>query len=166
LIIEEEHTHKHFLSCGNLLHSGVVGAASPRCWALLLAPLLIHPNCWEAWCIALLGLTAVFGEVTDLPAIVAHVTSMRELLWWPDCHLLLLLCWRRVIVLMLLRAVAPELWQRSAWLSHRWCIDHAVLQRSTARTASGGSWHGPLPPLLFGRFTSLHDALLVNDSTC
>jgi hypothetical protein len=100
---------------------------------------LIHPNCWEARCIALLGLTAVFGEVTDLPTIVARVTSRRELLWWPDCHLLLLLCRRRAIVLLLLLAVAPELWQRLAQLSRGWCIDHAVLQGSTARTASGGS---------------------------
>jgi hypothetical protein len=54
--------------------------------------MLIHPNCWEAKCIALLGLTTIFGEVTNLPAIVAQVTSRRELLWWPDCHLLQLLC--------------------------------------------------------------------------
>jgi hypothetical protein len=117
LIIEEECTCKHFLSRGNLLHSGVVGVASSWCWATLLAPMLIHPNCWEARCIALLGLTAVSGEVTDLSAIIARVTSRRELLWWPDCHMLLL-CWRRVIVLLLLWAVAPELWQRSARLSH------------------------------------------------
>jgi hypothetical protein len=158
LIIEEERTCKHFLSCGNLLHSGVVGVTSPQCWA----PLLIHPNCWEARCIALLGLTAVLGEATDLPAIVARVTSRRELLWWLDCHLLLL-CWRRVIVLLLLWVVALELWWRSTRLSHGWCIDHAVLWRSTTRTTSGVSWHGPL--LLFGRFTSLHGALLVNGST-
>jgi hypothetical protein len=31
LIIEEEHTHKYFLSCGNLLHDGVVDMASLRC---------------------------------------------------------------------------------------------------------------------------------------
>jgi hypothetical protein len=33
--------------------------------------MLIHSNYWEARCIALLGLTTVFGELTDLPAIVA-----------------------------------------------------------------------------------------------
>jgi hypothetical protein len=165
LIIEEERTHKYFLSRGNLLHGGVVGAASPWCSAPLLAPLLIHPNCWEARCIALLGLMAVFGEATDLPAIVAWVTSRHELLCWPNCHLLLVLCWRRAIVPELW-AVALELWWRSARLSHRRCIDHAILQRSTARTASGGSWHGPLPLLLFSHFTGLHGALLVNGNTC
>jgi hypothetical protein len=128
--------------------------------------MLIHPNCWEARCIALLGLTTVFGKVTDLLAIVARVISRRELLWWPDCHLLLLLCWRRVIVLLLLWAVAPELWLRLAQLFRGWYIDHAVLRRSIARTASGGSWHGPLPLLLFDRFTGLHGALLVSGSTC
>jgi hypothetical protein len=68
------------------------------------------------------------------------------------------------MILLLLWAVAPELWWRSAQLSHRWCIDHAVLQRSTTKTASGGSWHGPL--LLFCCFTGLHGALLVNGGTC
>jgi hypothetical protein len=96
----------------------------------------IHPNCWEVRFIALLWLMAVFGEVTDLPLIVAQVTGWRELLWWPDCHLLR---WRRVVVLLLLWAVAPELWRRSAWLSHGWCIDHVVLGRSTAKIASEGS---------------------------
>jgi hypothetical protein len=164
LIIEEEHTYEYFLSRGSLLHGGVVGAASSWCWDPLLTPLLIHPNCWEVRCIGLLGLMAVIGKVTDLPAIVAWVTSSRELLWWPDCHLLLLLCWRRVIVLLLLWAVAAKLWWRSTRLSRGWCIDHAVLQWSTARTASRGSWDGPL--LLFGHFTGLHGALLVNSGTC
>jgi hypothetical protein len=91
LIIEEECTRKHFRSRGNLLHGGVVGTASLWCWDPRLAPMLIHPNCWEARCIALLVLMAVFGEVTNLPAIVAQVTSRCELVWWPDCHLLLLL---------------------------------------------------------------------------
>jgi hypothetical protein len=101
LIIEEERTRKYFLSHGNLLHSGVVSATNLRCWAPLLAPMLIHPNCWEARCISLLWLTTVFGEVTNLPTIVAWVTSRHELLWLPNSHLLLLLCWRRVIVLLL-----------------------------------------------------------------
>jgi hypothetical protein len=47
--------------------------ASLRCWAPLLAPMLIHPNCWKVRSIALLVLTTVFGEVADLPAIVARV---------------------------------------------------------------------------------------------
>jgi hypothetical protein len=91
-------------------------------------------------CIALLGLATVFGEVANFPAIVARVTYRCKLLWCPDCHLLLLLlCWRGTVVLLLLWAVAPELWWRAARLSHGWGVDHKVLQGSTARTASGGS---------------------------
>jgi hypothetical protein len=127
--------------------------------------MLIHPNCWKARCITLLGLTTIFGEVADLPAIVAWVIDRCQLLWWPDCHLLLLLCWRRAVVQLVLRAVAPELWQRSMRQSRGWCIDQAVLRRSTARTTTGGSWHGPLPLLLYGCFTCLHGALLVNGGT-
>jgi hypothetical protein len=138
--------------------------ASLRCWAPLLAPILVHPNSWNTRCIALLGLATVFGEVANFPAIVARVTGRCKLLWWPDCHLLLLLCWRSAVVL--LQAVAPEPLRRVAWLSRGWGVDHAVFRRSTARTASGGSWHGPLPLLLFVRFTGLHGALLVNGSTC
>jgi hypothetical protein len=122
-------------------------------------------------CIAQPGLTTVLGEVADLLAIVARVTDRRKLLGWPDCHmLLLLLCWRSAVVLLLLLlllwVIAPELRWRAARLSHGRGVDHAVLQGSTARTASGGSWHCPLPFLLFGRFTGLHGALLVNGSTC
>jgi hypothetical protein len=69
MLVEEERTHNHFLSHGNLLHGGVVGAARPWCWAPLLAPMLIHHCCWSTWCIALLGLAAVFGEVVDFPAL-------------------------------------------------------------------------------------------------
>jgi hypothetical protein len=47
--------------------------ASLRCWAPLLAPMRIHPNCWKVRCIALLVLMTIFGEVADLPAIVAWV---------------------------------------------------------------------------------------------
>jgi hypothetical protein len=43
--MEKERIRKYFLSCGDLLNSGVVGAISPRCWGPLLAPLLIH--CWR-----------------------------------------------------------------------------------------------------------------------
>jgi hypothetical protein len=37
---------------------------------------------------------------------------------------------------------------------------------STARTAFGGSVHGPLILLLFDHFIGLHGALLVNGGTC
>jgi hypothetical protein len=127
--------------------------------------MLVHPNSWNTRCIALLGLAIVFGEVANFSAIVAWVTSRCKLLWGPDCHLLLLLCWRNTVVLLLLWAVAPKLWQRSAWLSHGWCIDHTVLQGSNARPVSRGSRQGPLPLLLFGHFTGLHGALLVNGGT-
>jgi hypothetical protein len=133
---------------------------------VVLGPYADSPQLLGSKVIVLLGLMTVIGEVSDIPTIVARVTSRCELLWWPDCHLLLLLlCWRRVIVL-LLQAVALELWQRSAWLSHGWCIDHAVLQSSTARTASRRSWHDPLSLLLSGHFIVLHGALLVNGGTC
>jgi hypothetical protein len=68
--------------------------------------------------------------------------------------------------LLLLWAIAPELRRRAARLSRGRGVDRAVLRGSTARTASGGSGHYPLPFLLFGRFTGLHGALLVNSSTC
>jgi hypothetical protein len=57
--------------------------------------MLVHPNSWNMRCIALLGLTTALGEVVNFPAIVAQVTSMCKLLWWPEYHLLLLLllCW-------------------------------------------------------------------------
>jgi hypothetical protein len=129
--------------------------------------MLVHCNSWNTKCITLLGLATVFGEVAGFPTIVARVTGRCKLLWWPDCHLLLLMCWgSMVVLLLLLQAVALELWWRSARLSRGWCIDHAVLRGSTARTASGGSRHGPLPLLLFGRFTDLHGTLLVNGGTC
>jgi hypothetical protein len=83
--------------------------ASPRCWAPLLAPMLVHPNSWNTRCIAQLGLTIILGEVADFAAVVAWVTDRCKLLWWPDCHLLLLLCWwSAVVLLLLLRAVALE----------------------------------------------------------
>jgi hypothetical protein len=37
VLVEEERTHKNFLSCGYLLHGGVVGAAWMLRWASLLA---------------------------------------------------------------------------------------------------------------------------------
>jgi hypothetical protein len=42
------------------------------------------------------GLTTVLGEVAGFPAIVARVTGKRKLLWWSDCHLLLLCWWSAV----------------------------------------------------------------------
>jgi hypothetical protein len=42
--VEEERTHKYFLSCGDLLNDGVAGVASPRCWA----PLLVHRQCHDS----------------------------------------------------------------------------------------------------------------------
>jgi hypothetical protein len=74
--------------------------------------MLVHPNSWNTRRIAQPGLTTVLGKVVDFPAIVAWVTGRRKLLWWPDCHLLLLmlLCWRSTVVLLLLLwAIAPEL---------------------------------------------------------
>jgi hypothetical protein len=101
--------------------------------------MLVHPNSWNTRWIALLGLTTVLGEVADFPAIVAWVTGRCTLLWWPDCHLLLL-CWQSIVVLLLLlQAVALELGRRAVRLPREWGVDHAVLQGSTARTASGGS---------------------------
>jgi hypothetical protein len=122
------------------MHDGVVDATSPRCWAPLLAPKLVHPNSWNTRCIAQPGLMTVLGKVADFLAIVARVTGRCKLLGWPDCHLLLLLlCWRSVVVLLLLWVISPELWRRAAQLSRGWGVDHAVLRGSTARTASGGS---------------------------
>jgi hypothetical protein len=102
--------------------------------------------------------------VPNLPIVVAWVPHWCDLLWWPSCSLLL---WseRSTVVLLLLlelRAVAPELW-KSAWLSRGWHVDHGVLWWSIARTTSGGTWHGPLPLLFLCRLTSLHGALLIND---
>jgi hypothetical protein len=57
--------------------------------------------------------------------------------------------------------VALEL-RRSARLSHGWRVNHVVLRVSTTRTTSDGSWHGHLPLLFLGRFTSLCGALLIN----
>jgi hypothetical protein len=73
--------------------------------------MLVHPNSWNMRCIAQFGLMTILGEVVNFPAIVAWVTGRCKLLWWPDCHLLLLLCWRGAVVLLLLRllwVIAPE----------------------------------------------------------
>jgi hypothetical protein len=49
----------------------------------------------------LLGLAVVFGEVPELPTVVARVSGGCELLWWPDCHLLPPWCSGGVVVLLL-----------------------------------------------------------------
>jgi hypothetical protein len=132
--------------------------------------MLVHPNSWNTRCITQLGLPTVLGEVADFPATIAWVTGRCKLPWWPNCHLLLLLCWQSAVVLLLLWrllwAIALELWRRAVRLFCGWGVHHAVRWGSTARTASEGSEHYPLPLILFGRFTGLHGALLVNRSTC
>jgi hypothetical protein len=40
--MEEERTREYFLFSGDVLHGGVVGIVSPRCWAPLLPPQLVH----------------------------------------------------------------------------------------------------------------------------
>jgi hypothetical protein len=47
VLIEEERTHKKFLSSGYLLHGGVVGMARPLSWAFVVALLLISHRCWN-----------------------------------------------------------------------------------------------------------------------
>jgi hypothetical protein len=66
-----------------------------------------------------------------------------------------------VLLQLVLLVISPELW-RSARLSHRWGVKHAVLQWDTTGATFGGSWHGPLSLLLFSHFTGLHGPFLVN----
>jgi hypothetical protein len=82
--VEEEHTHKYFLSGGDPLHGGVVGTVSPWCWAPLLAPLLFHFWFHDSRCVALLNFVAVLGELASLPVIEAWVASWCRLLWCPE----------------------------------------------------------------------------------
>jgi hypothetical protein len=42
MLVVEEHTHEHFFSHGNLLHGGIVGAASPWCRTSLWGLLMTH----------------------------------------------------------------------------------------------------------------------------
>jgi hypothetical protein len=65
------------------------------------------------------------------------------------------------LLLLKLPVVALEL-QRSTRLSRGWCVNHAALWWSTARTNSCGSWHGSLLLLFLSRLTSLYGALLIN----
>jgi hypothetical protein len=137
-----------------------------RFWAPLLAPMLVHHGCQSLQCISLLGLLVVLGKMTRLPAIEPRVSGGCRLLWWPGCHLLLLRCRRGAIVLLLLLllelwVIAPGL-RRSTRLSRGWRVNHAVLQGSTTRTTSRGSWHCPLSFLVLSHFIGTHSALLVN----
>jgi hypothetical protein len=127
----EEHTHEYFLSSGDLLHGGVVDAASSWWWA----PLLVHRWCPSSRRVALLDHTVVLGEVAGFPTIEAQVNGWCRLLWWLEWCLLLLvwgsmrvllqlLLWLLVLVLW---AVAPLLRRRTMWLPHRWRVDQAVL---------------------------------------
>jgi hypothetical protein len=103
---------------------------------------------------------AFLGEVPNLPSIVGRVPHYCYLLWCLSCSLLL---WseRSVAILLLLKflTVALEL-RRSAWLFHGRHVNNAELWWRSCRPTSDGSWHGPLPLLILGRFTSLHYALL------
>jgi hypothetical protein len=79
----------------------------------------------------------VSGEVFGLPTFEARVSNKCRLLWWPACYLLLLWCRSGADVLLLqqllvLLTVALELLRRSEQLSCGWCVNHAVLWRSTA----------------------------------
>jgi hypothetical protein len=134
MFVEEEHTHKHFFSHGDLLQGGVVGMTRPWCWVRLL----IDHGCQCSWPIALLHYAVVMGKVVDLFAIVAWKTGSCRLLRWPKCSLLRL--WSRsmvlrleLLLLLVLRAIASVLLLRLTWLSYGWGIHHTVLQRSTAR---------------------------------
>jgi hypothetical protein len=105
--------------------------------------------------------------VSNLPTVIAWVPHWCDLLWWPSAPLLLWsergtteLLW---LLLLKLLAVAPKL-RRSVQLSRGWCVNHAVLWWSTARTTSGGSWNCPLLLLFLSHLTTLHGALLINGS--
>jgi hypothetical protein len=105
--------------------------------------------------------------VPNLPKVVARVPHWCDLLGRPSYPLQLQSEWGSVELLLLLQLKLLMVFldlQRSARLSYGRCVNHMVLQWSTARTTSSGSWHGPLPPLFLSSLTSLHGALLVNGS--
>jgi hypothetical protein len=55
---------------------------------------------------------------------------------------------------------------RSAQLTLRWGIHHAILKRSTTRTTTiRGSMHYPLPLLLVSLNNNLHQLLFINGGT-
>jgi hypothetical protein len=123
-----------------------------------MAPLLIDHGCWSSWRVALLGLAAFSSKLADLPVVKAWKVASGKLRWWPDGSLLRR--WSRGMVelllllrLLLLESPWLELWVIapillllwSTQLTPRWGIHHAVLGRSTARTATAsGSRHHPL----------------------
>jgi hypothetical protein len=65
-------------------------------------------------------------------------------------------------------AIAPVLLLlRSAMLTPRWGIHHAVFGRSTTRNpTTSGSRHHPHPLLFIGLSNGLHHPLLINGCTC
>jgi hypothetical protein len=116
---------------------------------------------------------ALTGEMSQLFAVEARKATVGSLLWcldysllWQwgrsmvDLLLLLLLLW-----LLLLKLPQMELWVitpillllRSAQLTPRWGIHHAVLGRSTTRTITDrGCRHHPFPLLLIGSSNGLN----------
>jgi hypothetical protein len=110
------------------------------------------------------------GKVADGKQVWQPDGSLLQ--WWSRSMielLLLLLLW-----LLLLEVPRLELWAiarvllllRSAQLTPRWGIHHAVLVRSIAKTTTAsGSRHDPLPLLFIGLSNSLHHPLLINDCT-
>jgi hypothetical protein len=90
MLIEEKRTRNNFLSCGYLLHCGVVGTAKTLRWASLLALLLGSHRSWSTRCVGLPWQATLLGEVPNLPTVVAWVPHWRDLLWWSSCCLLLL----------------------------------------------------------------------------
>jgi hypothetical protein len=78
--MEVECTCEYFLSGGDLLHGGVVGATSSRCWACLL----IHHGCHDSWRVALFDSMIVLGYVAGLPTVETQVSGGCRLLWWSE----------------------------------------------------------------------------------
>jgi hypothetical protein len=77
-----------------------------------------------------------------------------------------LLLW--LLLLLVLQATVPILLLlRSAQLTSRWGIHHAVLRRSTARTTTGRrSRHHLFPLLLVSLSNILDQPLLIDGGTC
>jgi hypothetical protein len=128
----------------------------------------------------LLRLAAFSSKVVHLLVVKAWKVACGKLLWWPDGSLLW--WWSRgtVELLLLLRQLMLELLRLELWaiapilllswsmqLTPRWGIHHAVLGRSTNRTAiANRSRHHPLSLFLIGLSNDLHHPLLVNGCTC
>jgi hypothetical protein len=141
LSVSEECTREYFFTIRNLLNCGVVGVASPWCWAPRLAPLLVHCGRQSSGLIPLLGGTAIPVKVTNLPVVEARVGEGRcGLLRCPRrCRLLRVgdgTGVRLLLMLLVLWAMAP-LWRwRTTWLSCWRSMDQMVLRWSTSRTTS------------------------------